>query len=430
MKGLGRPKEFICREEDFQQWSKKTRAFFAGVTKKSEIMLEWVTKQLTEIMTTAIDLEYLPTETNEDRGVQNLEFALQHMHTAIIALKIYEANGIVANSRKNPLEAWWRLQKRFDSTTGGRKTKPSAHVQFSRCSLLEFQAGIERWESHVSRFQKKMRDKLDDEIKLAGLESLVPKELEKHLILNSNRLRTFEDARLGVVMCVEVKFGLRTPSRMTRVLGDTQVPWMLMRSILALLAREKVVGDRCFSAVQHMFNEIAMHTRHAGKHSTGKGKQSKSWSKSEGKGKSKENKGKSKRTTAHTGKTSKTCLSGLQNLKSDASSDTEESVQTCPTDTSWNDGRNWDEWNDGWSFDEWKNDWSSVGWDEGWEQTYGTSASSFSFGGLDIGATSRRKWFEWVKINEPGHRSCSEHMSMELCSRRSRRRKISSDCQW
>ena len=39
-----------------------------------------------------------------------------------------------------------------------------------------------------------MKDKMDDEIKLAGLEALVPEELEKHLILNSNRLRTFEDA--------------------------------------------------------------------------------------------------------------------------------------------------------------------------------------------------------------------------------------------
>ena len=29
--GLGRPKEFSGKEEDFQQWSKKTEAFFAGV---------------------------------------------------------------------------------------------------------------------------------------------------------------------------------------------------------------------------------------------------------------------------------------------------------------------------------------------------------------------------------------------------------------
>ena len=54
-----------------------------------------------------------------------------------------------------------------------------------------------------------MKDELDDEIKLAGLESLVPEELEKHLTLNSNRLRTFEDARLEVVTHVETKFGLR-----------------------------------------------------------------------------------------------------------------------------------------------------------------------------------------------------------------------------
>ena len=61
----------------------------------------------------------------------------------------------------------------------------------------------------MSRYEKKMKDKLDDEIKLAGLESLVPEELETHLILNSNRQRTFEDAPLEVVTYVEAKFGLR-----------------------------------------------------------------------------------------------------------------------------------------------------------------------------------------------------------------------------
>ena len=54
-----------------------------------------------------------------------------------------------------------------------------------------------------------MKDKLDGEIKLVGFESLVPEELEKHLILNSSRLRTFEDARLEIVTFVEAKLGLR-----------------------------------------------------------------------------------------------------------------------------------------------------------------------------------------------------------------------------
>ena len=69
----------------------------------------------------------------------------------------------------------------------------------------------------------------------------------------------------------------------------------------------------------------------------------------------------------HKGKTSKAGLSGLENSKSEISSETQESAQTCTSDISWNDG---------WSFDEWNDDWSFVGWHEVWEQTYDTSASS------------------------------------------------------
>ena len=57
------------REEDNQQWSKKTEAFFAGVIMESEMLLEWAAEQPTEITTPAIDLEFLLTDTNEDRGV-------------------------------------------------------------------------------------------------------------------------------------------------------------------------------------------------------------------------------------------------------------------------------------------------------------------------------------------------------------------------
>ena len=76
----------------------------------------------------------------------------------------------------------------------------------------------------MSRYEKKMKDKLDDEIKLAGLESLVPEELEKHLILNSIRLRTLEDARLEVVTYVEAKFGLRNRDSKP---SDTGCSWTL-----------------------------------------------------------------------------------------------------------------------------------------------------------------------------------------------------------
>ena len=80
------------------------------------MMLEWTAEQATEITTTAIDLEFLPTDTNVDRGVRHPEFVLQQMHAALMAQTSYEANDSVANSRKYPLGSWRRLQKRHDPT--------------------------------------------------------------------------------------------------------------------------------------------------------------------------------------------------------------------------------------------------------------------------------------------------------------------------
>ena len=103
--GFGRPKEFSGKEEDSQQWAKKTEAIFAGVIKESEMMLEWGAEQTMEITTTAIDLEFLPTESNGGGGVRNLEFVLQQrVHEMLRTRTSQEANDIVANSLKNPLE--------------------------------------------------------------------------------------------------------------------------------------------------------------------------------------------------------------------------------------------------------------------------------------------------------------------------------------
>ena len=153
--------------------------------------------------------------------------------TALVALTSYEANDIAASSRKNPLEAWRRLQKRPDSTAGGRKRNHlRTIVSPARCSLLELQAGMDRWESAVSQYEEKSKNKMNDEIKLAGLEALVPKELEKHLILNSKRLRTFEDARGEAVWF----FKFVISSRVTRACVNIQ---RLERSTLSLVSRRR-----------------------------------------------------------------------------------------------------------------------------------------------------------------------------------------------
>ena len=79
----------------------------------------------------------------------------------------------------------------------------------------------------MSRFEK-LKGKMDDEIKLAGLEALVPEELGKLLISHSNRLRTFEDASGSRDLRVRSwVWELVIQDRVTRVFVNTRIPWML-----------------------------------------------------------------------------------------------------------------------------------------------------------------------------------------------------------
>ena len=107
-------------------------------------------------------------------------------------------------------------------------------------------------------YEKKMKDKLDDEIKLAGLESFVPEELEKHLILNSNRLRTLEDARLEVMTYMESKFGLGIRESKPRVTQNARgrrnqhsfTPTILenlanlVKNYLGIIVRQRHTGQK------------------------------------------------------------------------------------------------------------------------------------------------------------------------------------------
>ena len=106
-------------------------AFFAGVIKESEMMLEWAAEQTIEITTKAIDREFLPSETNVDREVQNLEFVLQQIQTALIALTSYEADDIVVNSQKIPVGGMAKTAETIRSDDRRKETKPSANDHFS-----------------------------------------------------------------------------------------------------------------------------------------------------------------------------------------------------------------------------------------------------------------------------------------------------------
>ena len=159
-----------------------------------------------------------------------------------------------------------------------------------------------------------------------------------------------------------------------------------------------------------------MHAKAEASNRMAKDKQSKSWSKSvpsfPGKGKSKESnvksRGKSKRTKSanqgakglHKGKTSKAGLSVLENSKPEASSDIQESAQTCATGTSPGTmvGMVTNGTMAGVSMSEMRTgvllDGTKVG-----NKRMTLPQAHFSLEGLDVSAPSSPKRFEWVKMN-------------------------------
>ena len=263
----------------------------------------------------------------------------------------------------------------FGPTTGGRKRSLlRTTISPGRCSLLELQAGIARWELYVSHNGKKFEDKLDGEIKLAGLWALVLAELEKHLILNSHRLRTLEDARLEIVTDVEAKFGFRDSKQSDTVSRGHSVPTGVDAFNL-YPAGHRVHEMVVSSSVEHIFNETAMHEKATAGNNLAEANRASHGPRVKAKTRVK-NTGKIQRTNPkepktvnqgakglHNGKTSKIGLSGLENSKSEASSEIQESAQWYHTDNSCTD-TSW--FNDGWSHGAWNDDRTSVGWHEGW----------------------------------------------------------------
>ena len=51
------------------------------------------------------------------------------------------------------------------------------------------------------------------------------------------------------------------PMRVTRVLVDTKIPWMLMQLTLSRRVKKKGHQVRPMGAVEHTFNETAMHAK-------------------------------------------------------------------------------------------------------------------------------------------------------------------------
>ncbi|CAK0857642.1 unnamed protein product [Prorocentrum cordatum] len=201
-KGLGKPSIFKNEEAKFLEWYRKTNAYLTAIFgEQFRKLLEWVEDQAQE--TTVISMEVLEArfgsdDDNEDEFIPDLREKVSQLYVALQTLTEGESFALVMNTPKgNGAEAMRKLIRRWDPASGGKRRVLLKQIMNpQRCTLSDLYAKLEEWEELIRRYERKKADGMgkvvDDDVKVAALETMVPEELELHLAMNKRRLDTSE----------------------------------------------------------------------------------------------------------------------------------------------------------------------------------------------------------------------------------------------
>ena len=216
-RGIGRPKTFTGDEDAFRSWAAKMESFVTAVFgEEFRRVLEWAVEKPDPVLPGEWNLVFGDDSEEIEGRVEGIGNKVQQLHMALAQLTECEAFDITQNSGiGNGLEAWRKLHRRYDPTTGGRKRNLlRAIISPGRCRLEELGQALEKWEEMVVRYERRRDDQgrrelVPEAIKMAALESLVPEDMEKHLLMNQSRLGSYELLRREVVAYMEARTGVR-----------------------------------------------------------------------------------------------------------------------------------------------------------------------------------------------------------------------------
>ena len=129
---------------------------------------------------------------------------------------------ILRNTEKaNGLEAWRHINRRYDPSTGAKKSALLRHIlNPGKCQLEELSERIEGWMELVNRYESRKdsagnRQSIAQDIKMSILESMCPPEVERHLQLNRSRFLDFDDMHAELASYLETRVWSEAQNRVT-----------------------------------------------------------------------------------------------------------------------------------------------------------------------------------------------------------------------
>ncbi|CAK0892530.1 unnamed protein product [Prorocentrum cordatum] len=209
-KGIGKPTTMGDDQEKFGAWNRKMENYVIGVYGESfRPVLRWAAEAERPVTIEGAQAAH--------DGVPELETKVNQLYAALISTTAdgSESNDLVTGAPDgNGLEAWRKLHRRWDPTTGPRKRLIlRSIISPPKCSADELGSALEKWIQQIGRYERRQGEdglaELPEDIKMAALEMLVPQDIENHLVLNKHRLVTFQDSLNEVMTIVEARTGVK-----------------------------------------------------------------------------------------------------------------------------------------------------------------------------------------------------------------------------
>ena len=151
--------------------------------------------------------------------VKDIEDKADQLFRVLSSLTIGESEDLVvgcSNLSGSGLEAWRRLNRRWDPVTAGRKRNIlRAILNPERTKTWEgVRPALEQLDDLIRRYEARKneagrREVLSDDIKCTAVELLVPQDLEKHLILKKARLTNYQDIKQEIETLMETVLGAK-----------------------------------------------------------------------------------------------------------------------------------------------------------------------------------------------------------------------------
>ena len=210
-RGLGKPDRFDGDLEKFLPWRIKTTSYLCSIRKELREVLQWSEEKESPIKDSDVAATYGPSADPIDQ-IANIEELRRELFDVLLMVTEREPFDLVLNSSCG-FEAWRKLSRRFDPTTGGRKRALlNAILTPNRSKIEDLPQALEKLLDSIRLYERRRdstgaRTEISDDIKISVIERLVPVELEKHLVLNRDRYTTFTDMLNEIQSYVEHQTG-------------------------------------------------------------------------------------------------------------------------------------------------------------------------------------------------------------------------------